>query len=126
MNDDINFLRKLREAEVLINQEKYKEALLVLEKLKILEKGGNFDYSLTHKLYQLISNTISLYNQHIILNALKEISRDKKASTFQDLLEYLNGSSEIDIDGPTLRKEVELLVLRNIASYKIDGNKIIF
>ncbi|MFW9951964.1 MAG: hypothetical protein ACFFKA_17740, partial [Candidatus Thorarchaeota archaeon] len=59
------FSSKLREVQNLMQQEKYDGAIQILETLKEIEKAGDFDYSLTHKLYQLLSNSKSLYNQQI-------------------------------------------------------------
>jgi hypothetical protein len=45
---------------------------------KAIEKEGEFDYSLTHRLYQLLSNSYSLYNQQIILKVLKKNQKQKE------------------------------------------------
>ena len=54
--DANDFIKDLNDAQELMRNEKYKEALLLLGKLKEADKAGDFDYNLTHKLYQLISN----------------------------------------------------------------------
>ncbi|MCJ7650443.1 MAG: hypothetical protein MUP85_17680, partial [Candidatus Lokiarchaeota archaeon] len=69
------FANRLNEVQELMAKEKYKEALVLLEGLKDLDKTSNFDYNLTHKLYQLDSNTRSLYNQQIILERLNSINK---------------------------------------------------
>ena len=62
--DKQTFIGKLNEAQDLMKNEKYKEAVILLEKLREIEKKNeDFEYSLSHKLYQLISNSNSLYNQ---------------------------------------------------------------
>ena len=126
VNDVENFVKQLNKAQELMSQEKYKEAIVLLEKLKAREKEGDFDYSLTHKLYQLLSNSYSLYNQQIILKALKKVAKKQTFVTFKELLEELIKNEEIDIDEPILKREVELLILRNQMSCKISSDKIEF
>ena len=65
------FIHQLDIVEKLMHQENYKEAVILIEKLKKLEKESNFGYNLTHRLYQLDSNVRSLYNQQIILKTIK-------------------------------------------------------
>ena len=64
--DANDFTKDLSDAQELMRNEKYKEALILLGKLKEADKAGDFDYNLTHKLYQLLSNSQSLYNQQIV------------------------------------------------------------
>ena len=61
--DSKEFQNQLTEAHDLMTHENYKDAIILLEKLKEAEKQSNFDYSLTHQLFQLLSNAHSLYNQ---------------------------------------------------------------
>ena len=68
------FTKQLMEVQELMKTEKYAEALVILSKLKDIEKKGDFDYSLTHKLYQLDSNCHSLYNQEKILKQISMIT----------------------------------------------------
>ncbi len=119
------FVSKLNEAQELMRDEKYKQAILLLEKLKILEKEGDFNYNLTHKLYQLLSNAQSLYNQKIILEAIKSVSNQNSIS-FQELNQMLSDNSELNIDIVILGREVEILILRGLLSCKIEGDKLIF
>ena len=59
--DKQTFIGKLNEAQDLMKNEKYKEAVILLEKLREIEKKNeDFEYSLSHRLYQLISNSNSL------------------------------------------------------------------
>lgn len=126
MNDVENFANQLNKAQEFMSREKYKEAIILLEKLKTREKEGDFNYSLTHKLYQLLSNSYSLYNQQVILKALNNLSRDKSSITFQELLKKVIENEEIDIDESILKREVELLILRNKISCEINKDKIVF
>ena len=67
------FAQKLIEVQDLMKNENYEEAIVILEKLKEIDQKGDFDYNLTHKLYQLISNTHSLYHQKIIVNEINSM-----------------------------------------------------
>ena len=120
------FIKKIHDVQLLMKDEKYQEALIILDKLKEIEKAGNFDYSLTHKFYQLISNSHSLYNQQIILKVIKKESSKRESIAFTELKEILNERETIDIDEPILRREVELLILRSLLRCKIEGDKLIF
>jgi hypothetical protein len=122
--DSSEFIQLLNESQNLMKEEKYNEALEKLEILKQIEKDGDFDYSLTHKLYQLISNATSLLNQQIILKYVNQLSKKQKAITFQDLNKLIK--NELDFDESILRREIELLILRGLLSCKIDGKALIF
>ena len=115
------------EAENLMIHEKYKEALTLLEELKQLEKEGDFEYELIHQLYQLTSNANSFYNQQIILGILNSntISHDQNFIDINELDEYLKKEAGLDLDISTLKRELELLILRDLTSIHIEGNKII-
>ena len=80
--DANDFVRDLTDAQELMRQERYKDALVILDKLKEADKAGKFDYNLTHKLYQLISNSQSLYNQQRVLSVVKKISLEQKSISF--------------------------------------------
>ncbi|GAG14021.1 unnamed protein product, partial [marine sediment metagenome] len=82
-----DFVKDLSIAQDLMRNEKYQEALILLGRLKELDKAGNFDYNLTHKLYQLISNSQSLYNQQVVLGTIQEISQKHKSISFSKLNE---------------------------------------
>ncbi len=124
--DANDFVKDLNDAQELMRNEKYEDALILLGKLKEVDKAGNFNYDLTHKLYQLVSNSQSLYNQQKVLRALKKISQDQKSIYFIDLNEILKKQENVDIDEQILRREVEILILRSLLECKIDGNLIIF
>ncbi len=120
-----DFIRDLNDAQELMRNEKYQEALIILGKLKEADKAGSFDYNLTHKLYQLISNSQSLYNQQRVLSVIKRISCEQKAISFIDLKEILL-KENLDLDEQVLRREVEILILRSLLDGKIEGNDLIF
>jgi ribosomal protein L22 len=121
-----DFVRDLNEAQELMRNEKYKEALILLGKLKEADKAGSFDYNLTHKLYQLISNSQSLYNQQRVLSVVKKISQNQKSISFIDLKVILNKQENVELDEQVLRREVEILILRSLLESKIEGNDLIF
>ena len=123
--DAEDFKLQLNEAQKLMSAESYKQALDLLNKLKAIEKENNFDYNITHRLYQLLSNCQSLYNQHVILKFIKKLKSQKKASiTLQELKQILK--DEIAIEESIIGREVELLILRGILPCKLERNKIIF
>ncbi len=124
--DTNDFVRDLNDAQELMRNEKYQEALVILGKLKEADKAGNFDYNLTHKLYQLISNSQSLYNQQRVLSVVKKISHEQKSISFIDLSEILKKQENVELDELILRREVEILILRSLLEVKIDGNHLVF
>ena len=124
--DANGFIRDLSEAQELMRNEKFKEALIILGKLKEADKAGNFDYNLTHKLYQLISNSQSLYNQQRVLSTIQKISHERKSITFPELRELVKVNEKLDIDEQILRREVEILILRSLLEVKIEGNILVF
>ena len=105
-------------------EEKYEDALILLERLKEVERNGDFDYGLTHKLYQLDSNCRSLFNQKIILKQINTIAAQQNSTSFKNLREIIK--NELNVDEDTLRKEIELLILRGLLDCKIDGNELKF
>ncbi len=125
MNTD-EFRTKLEEVQDLMRQEKYKKALYLLEELKEIEQTGDFDYSLTHKLYQLISNSKSLYNQQKILNLITQISQKEDSVSLVDLNQKLKEQETLDIELSILKREIEILILRSLLKCQIDGDTLIF
>ena len=124
--DKQTFVGKLNEAQELMNNEKYEEAIILLEKLREIEKKNeDFEYSLSHKLYQLISNSNSLYNQEIILEHIKKISIKQKSITIHELQKSLN-ENDFKIEESVLGREIELLILRDLLLCKKEGDIIIF
>jgi hypothetical protein len=125
MNSE-EFRIKLDKAQDLMKQEKYDKALQLLETLKELEKLGDFDYSLTHKLYQLISNSKSLYNQQIILNLINQISQKQNSISIINLHKELKEKEKLELEYSTLKREIEILILRSLLICQIDGDTLIF
>ncbi len=124
--DANDFVRDLNDANELMRNEKYLDALVILNKLKEADKAGNFDYNLTHKLYQLISNSQSLYNQQRVLSVVKKISQKQMSISFIDLNEILDKQENVELDELILRREVEILILRSLLECKIEGNELVF
>jgi len=121
------FMDQLNKAQKLMNLEKYKEAIVILDKLKEIEKNSdyNFNYGLIHTLYQLDSNCRSNYNQEIILTYIKKISNKQKLISLQELNQIIKKNEELDMDEDILRREVELLILRNLLTGTIKNDSII-
>ena len=119
------FIDKLNQVQDLMKKEKYRDALLLLDKLKTVEKSMDFDYNLTHKLYQLDSNTQSLYNQQIILNNLQKMSKKQRSISFNELCRIIKEKNNLILPNDIVRREIELLILRNLLDCKIEGDKII-
>ena len=124
--DANDFVRDLNDAKELMRNEKYLDALVILNKLKEADKAGNFDYNLTHQLYQLISNSQSLYNQQRVLSVVKKISQKQMSISFIDLNEILDKQENVALDEQVLRREVEILILRSLLECKIEGNELVF
>jgi len=122
--DRQDFMKQLADISDLMGKEKYQDALILIEKLKEIEKKGDFDYNLTHKLYQLDSNTRSLFNQEVILNQINTLAAKQTSISFRKLHELIK--NELNIDENTLRKEIELLILRDKIKSQIDGIELKF
>jgi len=120
------FIKKLDQVQELMQQENYKEAIVLIERLKELEKMGNFDYNLTHRLYQLDSNSHSLYNQQIILTTINELTSRAEYFSFHELNQILKEKDKLDLSDDLLKREIEILILRNLLPCRIDKEKIIF
>ena len=119
------FINQLNEVQELMLKEDYKKAILILDKLKTLEKENNYNYNLTHKLYQLDSNVRSLYNQQAILKYIYSLSTSKKEISFKEIMDLLKKEESIEIDIGILKREIEILVLRSLLTCKVGENKII-
>jgi len=124
--DANDFVKDLNDAHEFMRNERYPEALVILGRLKEADKAGNFDYNLTHKLYQLISNSQSLYNQQRVLSVVKKKKKKHKSISFIDLREMVNKQENIELDELVLRREVEILILRSLLECKIEGNDLVF
>lgn len=119
------FVKHLNEIQDLMEQEDYKEAIKLIEKLKIVEKKADLNYNLTHRLYQLDSNSRSFYNQQVILANVGNLSKKYKSITFQELNRVLRSKKELNLTDDILRREIELLILRNKLAWKIEKDSII-
>lgn len=120
-----DFVKNLAKAEDLIKEEKYKKSLNLLSELKEIELQGDFDNSLTHKLYQLISNAESLLNQKKITEGLSEISEKHQKMDFESLCDYFRKHRDLDLKPEIIRREIELLILREKIPYTIEGKSLI-
>ncbi|MFX1289523.1 MAG: hypothetical protein ACFFAG_01055 [Promethearchaeota archaeon] len=123
-----DFLEKLNSARELMSQEKYFEAIKILDNLKNIEKisGIDYNYNLIHQLYQLDSNCNSAFNQQIILEQITKLSSKKTSISFKELNLVLREKSEVNINEEILRREIELLILRNLLKCELKGNQLIF
>jgi len=120
------FMNQLNEVQKLMDLEKYKEAMILLDKLKEIEKNSNLNYDITHRLFQLDSNSHSLYNQQIILKNLNNISKINDSISFQELNRLIKENDKLELSNDILRREVEILILRNLTTCRIDGEKLTF
>ena len=123
--DSTEFINKLNEVQEFMQKENYKEAIILIEKLKELDKNADFNYNLTHKLYQLDSNTRSLYYQEIILKTITHLSTKTKNISFHELNQKIKEMNNLDLSPDILRREVEVLILRNQLVCKIENDFII-
>ena len=126
--DPKEFMKLLNEARELMTQEKYTEAMVILDNLKDLDKTSEHDYNydLVHQLYQLDSNCKSAYHQQIILEIINDIPNTKNSLSLDDLNSLLKDKEKLNISEEILRREVELLILRNLLNCKIEGDQLIF
>ena len=122
------FIKLLNEARELMIQEKYTEAIAILEKLKNSDKNSEYDYNydLVHQLYQLDSNCKSAYHQQRVLEIIKNISIKNNSIKLDEIYKVLKGKGDLNISEEVLRREVELLILRNLLNCKLEGDQLIF
>lgn len=124
--DEKEFVKQLNKAQDLMIQEKYNESINLVEELKEVENKSDFNYNLTHRLYQLDSNIHSLYNQQVILNHINDIFRKQESISFQEINLLIKKSTKLDLSDDILRREIELLILRNLLNCEIDGDLLKF
>jgi len=124
--DNQDFIKQLNHVQELMQKENYKEAISIIEKLKELETESDFNYNLTHRLYQLDSNARSLFNQQKILKIINELSSSCDSISFQELNQVLREKNKLNLSNDILQREIEILILRNLISCRIDGEKLIF
>ncbi len=122
------FMKLLNETRELMIQEKYTEAITILEKLKNSEKNGEYDYNydLVHQLYQLDSNCKSAYHQQRVLEIIKDTPITNNSIKLNEIYKILNSKGDLNISEEVLRREVELLILRNLLNCKLEGAQLIF
>ena len=122
------FMKLLNEARELMTQGKYTEAIVILETLKNSDKSSEYDYNydLVHQLYQLDSNCKSAYHQQKILEIIKNFPITKNSIKFEEIHKLLRVKVDLNISEEILRREVELLILRNLLKCKIEGDRLIF
>lgn len=127
MSDIDSFIKRLNEVQNLMDEEKYEQAAIILEELKVIERNGDFDYSLTHQLYQLNSNVHSLLNQKKLFKIIKDISKSNESITFKNLLNIINSNENgLNLEESLLKREIELLILRGKISCSIVGDTLKF
>ena len=120
-----DFIKQLNQVQELMQKENYKEAISLIEKLKEIETESDFNYNLTHRLYQLNSNVRSLFNQQKILKVINELSINYDSISFQELNQILQKQIEMNLSIDILKREIELLILRNQLFCKINKDVII-
>ncbi len=122
-----DFLEKLNSVRELMSEEKYSDAMKILDDLKNIEKssGINYNYDLIHQLYQLDSNCRSAFNQKIILEQLKRISFERTLLSFKEFNQLLKEKSGLNLPEQILRREIELLILRNLVNCELKGDQVI-
>jgi len=122
-----DFLEKLNSVRELMSEEKYSDAMKILDDLKNIEKssGINYNYDLIHQLYQLDSNCRSAFNQKIILEQLKRISFERTSLSFKEFNQLIKEKSGLNLPEQILRREIELLILRNLVNCELKGDQVI-
>lgn len=120
-----DFIKQLNQVQELMQKENYEEAISLIEKLKEVETESEFNYNLTHRLYQLDSNTRSLFNQQKILEIINKLSNTYDSISFQELNSILQNEIKLNLSIDILKREIEILVLRNQLSCKIEKNNIV-
>ena len=120
-----DFIKQLNQAQELMQKENYEEAISLIEKLKEIETESDFNYNLTHRLYQLDSNARSLLNQQKILRIINELSSSYDSISFQELNNILQKEIELNLTIDILKREIEILILRNQLSCKIEKDNIV-
>ena len=126
--DAKEFIEKLNQVRNLMVEENYIEALQVLDFLKNAERTNedSLDYNLTHQLYQLDSNCKSAYQQQVILTHLNKMPDKKNSISFKELNQELKDKNKLNISEAILRRDIELLILRNLLKCELKGNLLIF
>ncbi len=119
-----NFKEELSIAEKLIQEEKFEQALNLLEKMKNYDDDV-FDDALAHNFFMLYSNTQSIVRGKNIYKNLLSLSKIKEKASYKEIFEYLKDKN-INLDIDTIKREIELLILKGIVSWKSNNNIIFF
>ncbi len=119
-----NFKEELSIAEKLIQEEKFEQALNLLEKMKNYDDEF-FDDALAHNFFMLYSNTQSIVRGKNIYQNLLSLSKIKEKASYKEIFEYLKDKN-INLDIDTIKREIELLILKGIVSWKSNNNIIFF
>ena len=77
-------------------------------------------------MYQLLSNSRSLYNQQIILENIGSLVKEKKLIKIEELSKLIQEITDLKIDASIIQRELELLILRNLLHCKIEGKSLVF
>ncbi len=119
-----NFKEELSIAEKLIQEEKFEQALNLLEKMKNYDDDV-FDDALAHNFFMLYSNTQSIVRGKNIYQNLLSLSKIKEKASYKEIFEYLKDKN-INLDIDSIKREIELLILKGIVSWKSNNNIIFF
>lgn len=119
-----NFKEELSIAEKLIQEEKFEQALNLLEKMKNYDDDV-FDDALAHNFFMLYFNTQSIVRGKNIYQNLLSLSKIKEKASYKEIFEYLKDKN-INLDIDTIKREIELLILKGIVSWKSNNNIIFF
>lgn len=119
-----NFKEELSIAEKLIQEEKFEQALNLLENMKSYDDDV-FDDALAHNFFMLYSNTQSIVRGKNIYQNLLSLSKIKEKASYKEIFEYLKDKN-INLDIDTIKREIELLILKGIVSWKSNNNIIFF
>jgi len=119
-----NFKEELSIAEKLIQEEKFEQALNLLEKMKNYDDDV-FDDALAHNFFMLYSNTQSIVRGKNIYKNLLSLSKIKEKASYKEIFEYLKDKN-INLDIDTIKREIELLILKGTVSWKSNNNIIFF
>jgi len=119
-----NFKEELSIAEKLIQEEKFEQALSLLEKMKNYE-DDEFNDALAHNFFMLYSNTQSIVRGKNIYRDLLPFSKIKEKASYKEIFEYLKDKN-INLDIDTIKREIELLILKGLIFWKSKNNTIFF
>lgn len=117
------FKEELSIAEKLIQEEKYEQALNLLEKMKNYD--DEFNDALAHEFFMLYSNTQSIVRGKNIYKNLLSLSKIKEKASHKEIFEYLS-KKNINLGIDAIKREIEILILKGIVPWKSNNNTIFF